>query len=173
MMKPLKWFYRGVPTSSFCGASDRITQSLRFELAVLKHVGKHRQMTTASTEAGGQLFGRVSEEEVRVLSATGPYHGDERSRYLYRSNPRAAQRAVAKHAKGGLLYLGEWHTHAEDYPITSKLDMNVMRRLLARSKLNVNALLMLIVGRRGGLDGLALCSVGSPEVNQWKLYQED
>jgi len=173
VIKLCKWFYRDVPAVALRGTSGRISQTLRLEPAVLKHVGKRRQMTAASTEAGGQLFGLVSEEEVRILSATGPYRGDERSRYFYRSNPRAAQRAVEKHAKAQLLYLGEWHTHAEDCPSASESDMDAMRRLLAHSKLNVSTLLMLIVGRSSRLDGLFLSSVGDSEVDQWRLLQDD
>ena len=169
----LRCLFRNTPANALRGTSTLVTQTIRLEPDVLEYVNKHRQLNSSSTEAGGQLFGIVSADEVRVVLATGPYRGDERGRYGYRSNSRAAQLAIEKQAKAGLLYLGEWHTHAEDRPSASGSDMDAMRRLLARSKLNVNALLMLIVGRSGELDGLDLSSVGTSKVDQWILVHDD
>ena len=44
-----------------------------------------------------------------------------------------------------------------------------MRLLLARSQLNSNALLMLIIGRKTAVDSLALWTVASDRVYQWAL----
>jgi integrative and conjugative element protein (TIGR02256 family) len=172
-VKLLKCFFRSSPTIALRGISALVTQTIRLEPAVLEYVYKHRQLNSSSTEAGGQLFGIVSADEIRVVLATGPYRGDERGRYDYRSNPMAAQKAVERQAKAGLLYLGEWHTHAEDRPSASGSDMDAMRRLLVRSKLNVNALLMLIVGRSSELNGLDLRSVSTSKVDLWILVRDD
>lgn len=172
-MSLLRWFCRSDTAIALRGTSTLVTQTIRLEPAVLKHVNKYRQLNSFSTEAGGQLFGIVSVDKIRVVLATGPYQGDERGRYHYRSNSMAAQQAIEKHAKTGLLYLGEWHTHAEDRPSVSKSDMDAMRKLLIRSKLNVNALLMMIVGRSIELDGLDLRSVGTSKVDQWILVHDD
>lgn len=169
MAVSLKWFGRSAPAISLRGTSANVTQILLLEPAVLEHVVKYRQRSSSAIEAGGQLFGLLSVAEVRVLMATGPYQGDERGRFHYRSNPKAAQLEIEKQAKSGLLYLGEWHTHAEDCPSASEPDMDAMRRLLQSSKLNVNALLMLIVGRSSELNGFDLRSVGTSEVDQWRL----
>ena len=94
------------------GCMLEASQMLLLEPSVIKHIESHRQLVFAAKEAGGQLFGVVSEELVRVVRATGPYRGDERGRYFYRSNPVAAQNAIEKQSKSGLLYLGEWHTRS-------------------------------------------------------------
>lgn len=164
-----KWLHRIPPPVGIRGTFDKFHQHLWLEPNVLEHIAAFRQVGRYSAEAGGQLFGTVSIDEVLVIIATGPYRGDERGRFHYRSNPVAAQREITKQAKNGLLYLGEWHTHAEDNPSASEADKDTMRRLLKRSALNVNSLLMLIVGRITDLDGIYVCSVGPSTFGMWIL----
>jgi integrative and conjugative element protein (TIGR02256 family) len=146
-----------------------VDQRIRLCADVLSHMRGHRQLSSRATEAGGQLFGTITAELINVTKATGPYTGDERSRYRYRSNPAAAQRAIQEQSQVGLFYLGEWHTHAEDLPNASGLDDDAMQQLLVRSQLNSNALLMLIVGRVDTVNGLALFTVAPECVYQWTL----
>ncbi|MET0034685.1 MAG: Mov34/MPN/PAD-1 family protein [Candidatus Thiodiazotropha lotti] len=108
---------------------------------------RHQQINTGTSEAGGQLFGTVTPDVVRILHATGPYHGDDRSRHRYRSAPQSAQLSITKEAERGRIYLGEWHTHAEGNPYPSRLDVDVMETILTRSKLNTTSLLLAIVGQ--------------------------
>lgn len=156
---------------SVVGHLDDVHQSLSITRPALQHVGRHRQSTRWASEAGGQLFGTINAAQICVAEASGPYVGDERSRYRYRSNPAAAQRAIEDRHKRGLLYLGEWHTHAEDHPSASSLDDDAMRRLIAGSQLNSNALLMMIVGRALGSSGLGVWSVSSEFARQWNLSE--
>lgn len=146
-----------------------VDQRVRLRADVMSKVHEHRQLSSRATEAGGQLFGTITAELIDVIKATGPYTGDERSRYRYRSNPVAAQRAIQEQSQTGLLYLGEWHTHAEDFPGSSALDDDSMQLLLARSQLNSNALLMLIAGRVKTVAGLALFVVAPDRVYRWNL----
>ena len=146
-----------------------VDQRIHLCADVLSKVRKHRQLSSRATEAGGQLFGTITAELVDVIDATGPYTGDERSRNRYRSNPAAAQRAIHEQSQAGLLYLGEWHTHAEDFPGASGLDDDAMQLLLARSQLNSNALLMLIVGRKTTVDSLALWAITPDRIYKWSL----
>ena len=101
-------------------------------------------------------------ERVCAIEASCPYAGDERP-------TPAVQRVIEDRHKQGRLYLGEWHTHAEDYPSASGLDDDAMRRLIASSQLNSNALLMMIVGRARSTAGLAVWSVSSEAAHQWIL----
>lgn len=151
------------------GRLEGITQELLVDLPVLKHVAQYRQLTAWSFEAGGQLFGTIDNDKICIVEAAGPYKGDERSRYLYRSNPAAAQRAIDERSRRGLLYLGEWHTHAEDHPSASDLDDDAMRRLIANSRLNSDSLLMFIVGRAPDITGLTVLSVSGAMVRTWQL----
>lgn len=151
------------------GQLDGFDQRLQISPEAFAHVSGYRQTSARATEAGGQLFGSLTPELILVTRAMGPYARDERSRYRYRSDPVAAQGAIHQQSEAGLLYLGEWHTHAEDCPGSSGLDDDAMRLIIQRSRLNSNALLMLIVGRRTSVDGLGLWTVGADRAHQWKL----
>ena len=72
-------------------------------------------------------------------------------------------------AKKGLYYLGEWHTHAEDFPTASASDIDAMNKLLNNSKLNVNGLLMLIVGRSNLLSGYSVTLFNKGNRYSWEL----
>ena len=154
---------------SVFGQLEAVEQRVELRADALAHMHGYRQTTSSATEAGGQLFGVITPELIQVSRATGPYSADERSRYRYRSNSAAAQRAIQKHSQDGLLYLGEWHTHAEDHPDASGLDDEAMRLLLSRSQLNSNALLMLIVGRKTTVDSLALWAIAPDRIYKWAL----
>lgn len=154
------------------GRIESVAQELELEPSVLSHLAEHRQSDNWVSEAGGQLFGTISPAKVTISHAVGPHAGDERSRNRYRSNPLEAQRTIDRMKIRGLLYLGEWHTHAENHPHASGLDDDAMRRLIANSRLNSNALLMLIVGRAAGVDGLAIWSVSSAATHSWQLRGE-
>ncbi len=162
-------FAKPMPKHSIVGHLADTSQALSIARLALQHVNRHRQISPWATEAGGQLFGTLNAAQVCVTEASGPYAGDERSRYRYRSSSAAAQRAIEDRHNRGLLYLGEWHTHAEDYPSASGLDDDAMRRLIASSQLNSNALLMMIVGRARSAAGLAVWSVSREAVRRWIL----
>jgi integrative and conjugative element protein (TIGR02256 family) len=163
----------GTSGRSLVGRLASVSQQVLIDVDALAHVRQHRQWSPWAKEAGGQLFGTIGREQILVTAATGPYPRDERSRYRYRSDPAAAQHAIRAQAESGMLYLGEWHTHAEDHPGASGLDGDAMRLLLANSQLNSNALLMLIVGRMTTVDSLGLWTVAAERVDQWRLEYID
>ena len=166
------WFRRKSALSPIIGTSLNLSQKLILEINVLVHIDKFRQHSASATEAGGQLFGLVDNETIRIISATGPYILDERGRYHYRSHDQSAQKSIKKQAKTGLLYLGEWHTHAEDYPAPSNDDRDAMSKLLAHSKLNVDGLLMLIVGRKAAIEGYYCTFFNAGNIYQWNLSND-
>lgn len=135
----------------------------------LEHMASYRQLSWYATEAGGQLFGSVSSSEVAVLTATGPYKGDQRRRLSYRSNPEAAQRAIDQQAHEGHLYLGEWHTHAEDHPTASPADFDALKKLQRASSTRLANLLMVIQGCAPGERGLTLHSFGVDGLTRWQF----
>jgi len=159
----------GTAAPSLVGRLEKVAQLVLFTADALAHVRRYRQWLPWAKEAGGQLFGTISAEQILVTTATGPYPRDERSCYRYRSDPAAAQHAIRAQAESGLLYLGEWHRHAEDRPDASGLDGDAMRLLLAKSQLNSNTLLMLIIGRKTTVDSLGLWTVAAKSVDQWSL----
>lgn len=121
-------------------------QRLRIEPSALEYVRKYRQTSFSALEAGGQLFGRVTPDLVTVSAVAGPHRSDERSRFAFRSDPGAAQHDIQRFARRGLVYLGEWHTHAEQRPHPSASDIAAMKGIIAHSRLNTASLLLLIIG---------------------------
>ena len=166
-------FRKGKFLQPVIGRLDQSSQELQIAESVLQHVARYRQLTPWSSEAGGQLFGLIDAGKICIAEVAGPYVGDERSRYRYRSNPVSAQRAIDERSKRHLLYLGEWHTHAEDCPNASSLDDKAMASLIRGSSLNSNGLLMMIVGRALGVEGIGVWSVSSTTVYRWELTQSE
>jgi integrative and conjugative element protein (TIGR02256 family) len=106
---------------------------------------------------------------VRVLEAYGPRRTDERTRTSFRSDPVSAQQEIDRCVERGLVYLGEWHTHPESRPTASSTDRDAFTRLLGRSSLRVNALLLLIQGTGDGGDALAVYSGSGDEITRWAI----
>lgn len=142
-------------------------QLLRIEQKAIDYMLGYRQTAHRTTEAGGQLFGTVSPDAVRVMAATGPYPQDERRRYQYRSDPAAAKSAIDEQARAGRLYLGEWHTHAEEDPQPSRADVEAMQTLRMKSQLNASSVLLVIVGFCNRFDALSVCSFGNGTQEDW------
>jgi integrative and conjugative element protein (TIGR02256 family) len=139
--------------AQFPASSQRVV----IDPIVQRHTGRYRQTKPWASEAGGQLFGTVNADVVHIRSANGPHNSDIRSRYSFRSDPHAAQRAINAHARHGMFYLGEWHTHAQDSPKPSASDFDAIRSIWCRSQLNATGILLMIVGRIPGPEGVALC----------------
>lgn len=53
-----------------------------------------------------------------------------------------------KDSNGKKIYLGEWHTHPEDYPKPSSLDKNSILKQIRGNILNSEIIFMLILGRK-------------------------
>jgi integrative and conjugative element protein (TIGR02256 family) len=138
----LRWLRSNTWERSIFGSD----QHLGIDPRVLRHVRRYRQSREGQPEAGGQLFGTVTKSLVRISAASGPHRSDQRSRYAFRSNPHTAQTFIEAHAERGLLYLGEWHTHAENVPSPSETDVSALRAILQNSQLNTDALVLMIVG---------------------------
>jgi integrative and conjugative element protein (TIGR02256 family) len=50
--------------------------------------------------------------------------------------------------KGTCNYLGEWHTHPEDHPTPSSIDIKTWFRLVKETKFEFGELYFIIVGRK-------------------------
>lgn len=147
---------------------SRYEQSIVVSESVMRHMDRYRQITISRKEAGGQLFGTYNDNTVRILTASGPYRGDERSRYYYRSNPKAAQKAIDAFAEQGLFYLGEWHTHPQEVAVASGADRATISSIVRRSTLRLTSLMMLIQGQAIGAAGLAVYSHNGGTLSEWR-----
>jgi integrative and conjugative element protein (TIGR02256 family) len=106
----------------------------------------YQQIESFSAEAGGQLFARFSDAEIRVERATGPRISDRRSRFGYVPDRRREQEEIdALHGRG-LHFIGDWHTHPEPNPRPSTSDIHSIRQAVRDSKHHLNGFVLLIAG---------------------------
>ncbi len=139
-------------------------QVLTLEQDVLDHFSRWRQSNPRMPEAGGQLFGVVRGQSVKLMRATGPRNSDRRGRFFFIADRFAERREISTLHKFGLHYLGDWHTHPEAFPAPSGTDLSSMADLFVRSKHDLNAFLMVIVGTADFPKGL---HVSLHEANAW------
>ncbi len=101
-------------------------------------------------ESGGVLLGTVHECGLLVTLATTPTRLDRQLRNLFERLP-FGHRAVAKRqwrqSAGTTRYIGEWHTHPQDIPVPSGIDLDEWRKL-AKNRADKRPLLAVIVGRQ-------------------------
>lgn len=111
----------------------------------------HVQSSVTAPEAGGLLLGTVHGQDMLISEATVPTRMDRQLRTLFERMP-CRHRAIAKRrwraSAGTVRYLGEWHTHPEDHPHPSGIDL-VEWRALASKRRDRRAVLVVIVGRKG------------------------
>lgn len=142
---------------------------IRFALEALSHLQAHRQSGWFAKEAGGQLFGRAADTGLLVVTASGPYKGDARTRTSYRSNPHAAARAIAEMRERGLFYLGEWHTHPEPHPRPSGSDVNAFIQLVKNSRFATAVPVLVIQGQACSPMGLAVLTCENRKLLPWSV----
>ncbi|BCG24980.1 TPA: Mov34/MPN/PAD-1 family protein [Pseudomonas aeruginosa] len=109
---------------------------------------RYIQEGESSTEAGGILLGHVRGEHLEIIEATEPSAWDRRFRFLFERMPCFHHRLAMKRWKesGGLIrYVGEWHTHPQNYPAPSSIDLREWQ-LLATGRRDGRPMLALIVG---------------------------
>jgi integrative and conjugative element protein (TIGR02256 family) len=121
-------------------------QRLVIRSAVLRHFRNHQQKRTGLLEAGGQLFARLSLDEVVVERATGPRRTDFRTRTQYVPDRSAEQPEIDHWHRRGLHYVGDWHTHPETIPHPSGSDSASIRESFLKSKHSLLGFLLMIVG---------------------------
>lgn len=88
-------------------------------------------------EAGGIFLGSYRGPHIEIMSITEPLLGDRRGRYVFDRNDPGHQ-AAAKSAweKSGrtTTFTGEWHTHPEEVPTPSAVDLGTWKGLMKKSK---------------------------------------
>jgi integrative and conjugative element protein (TIGR02256 family) len=121
-------------------------QRLVLTPTVLNHVAMYQQIESFSAEAGGQLFARFSDDEIRVERATGPRISDRRSRYEYVPDRRREQEEIDSLHRRGLHFIGDWHTHPEPRPRPSTSDIRSIQQAVRESTHHLNGFILLIAG---------------------------
>jgi integrative and conjugative element protein (TIGR02256 family) len=82
-----------------------------------------------------------------VLEATGPRLSDRRTRTSYLPDRKEEQAEIAARHARGLQYIGDWHTHPEDAPFPSIIDINSISECFNKSLHALNGFVLVIVGK--------------------------
>ncbi len=117
---------------------------------VLEVLARYAQVDVCAPESGGILLGYVREPHLEILEATEPTRWDKRLRSFFdRSAQGHHERAQRRwtESEGLVRYIGEWHTHPEDYPTPSYIDRSGWVHL-AKKRKDGRPVLAIIVGRR-------------------------
>jgi integrative and conjugative element protein (TIGR02256 family) len=113
---------------------------------------KYIQIGNNRNEAGGILIGRLILESSNIVidKVSIPQKKDRRNRFLFFRHFRGHQKVINriwKQSKGTFNYLGEWHTHPQDIPIPSSVDVKSWEKLAKKVQSELDFLLFIIVGR--------------------------
>ncbi len=134
--------------------SKRDGTVIHFSAEVIEHFAKHRQLGRIKTEIGGQLFARFTGGEVRVVRATGPKAADKRGWTWFMPDLRQQNVEIQQLFQEGLHFIGDWHTHPQREPTPSSWDTDSMKDSFQKSRHQLKAFLMVIVGRADFPNGL-------------------
>jgi integrative and conjugative element protein (TIGR02256 family) len=102
------------------------------------------------SESGGILLGTVHEKGLMIETATQPSRMDRQFRYMFERMPFGHSAIARRHwrlSNGTVRYLGEWHTHPQDVPSPSGIDLSEWQKL-AQVRLDKRPTLSVIVGRK-------------------------
>ena len=142
-------------------------QRLIFSKGVVEHFISHQQRRRWQREAGGQLFARFDGNEIIVEDCTGPRRSDRRTRNAFRPDRRAERQEIEERFEQGLHFIGDWHTHPEDYPQPSSLDLHSVSEMFVKSNHALNGFVLVIVGRKELPTGMLVLIVN--QQNEVKL----
>lgn len=122
-------------------------QILELSSAVIQTFAHHRQVGHLP-EAGGLLFARFYLPLIVIEEATGPSPLDKRTRHSFFPCKGIRRRLIRHRFDVGLHFVGEWHTHPQTRPTPSRMDLESMYDSFIRSKHDLNAFVLIIVGTR-------------------------
>ena len=101
--------------------------AVEFRDDILQTFYSFRQDTHEKYEAGGILMGkRLLNGNIIITDVTSPQIGDIRQRTFFKKKAKIHQSisdTLWKKSSGKTIYLGEWHTHPENNPVPSTVDL--------------------------------------------------
>lgn len=147
-------------------------QPIVLRKSALDYMARYRQNRFWELEAGGQLFGHLKDGTLEIKVATGPYRGDLRARFGYRSKPDCAQREIEKQRGLGLYYCGDWHTHPQAHPTASAEDLGTISKMVQRSDFRLSCVVMVIQGTAEGALGVAVYTSSGDAPRRWKVVDD-
>ncbi|OQP45119.1 hypothetical protein A4D02_34720 [Niastella koreensis] len=109
------------------------------------------QREETTPESGGVLLGRFIKysKDIVIDKISVPMKDDICTRYSFKRLSLGHQKMIDEEwtqSKGTCNYLGEWHTHPEEFPIPSNVDTRNWKRKLKSDVFSARFLYFIIVG---------------------------
>lgn len=125
---------------------------LKISSEALNVLLQYRQLRSDSSEAGGVLIGRFikGSNDIVIDIVSDPCKQDVRSRFKFIRSKKYHQEFIDQHwseSDGRLNYLGEWHSHPEEDPSPSPVDLADWTRKLSEDQIDAETTFFLIVGQ--------------------------
>lgn len=127
--------------------SDEPFSCLCFNKTSLNEIKRYIQNEPDKTEAGGLLIGYRRSNHFEITHITTPKLFDVRQKFLFERRDNTHIRILKKLKKTNkdISYLGEWHTHPEEIPSPSNIDLSQWQTCKNNS---TNVLLFIIFGTK-------------------------
>ena len=135
---------------------------------VLNIFKSYIQDTKEKKESGGILLAQIKKNHVYLIRASVPNSFDKQTRCSFERNKDIAQIIVNYefiNSNDKTIYVGEWHTHPEDYPSPSGQDERMIEGQLKLNK-DIEPYLFIIIQ---GIKGLYVGLYDGKELKQMKL----
>lgn len=126
---------------------------IKIDKNIVEKMIAYRQIDKVQHEAGGILIGRENKENDNIIVeyATEPFEKDKRSRYSFLRKDRKHleyYKHMYEQHNGIYAYIGEWHTHAEDYPNYSRQDIRNWKKIAKMNPDKEKVYYHIIVGNK-------------------------
>ena len=128
---------------------------------------KRYRQPLGGVERGGLLFADPSHPAGLVLArVTPPHAADQASGHSIVMDPARCAGEIRSANAVGLRLIGFWHSHPEDVPNLSTIDISNFRSLGRRCPVDLPWPLAIIVGRDLGADGIRAWSVRPDRIHR-------
>ncbi|MGX5454447.1 Mov34/MPN/PAD-1 family protein [Bacillus cereus] len=133
--------------------NTRSEKILKINNIALEKINHHLQIKEIDNEAGGVIVGRelISSGNFVIDDISTPLKRDIRKRHFFNKYLPDHQKFIQQkwtESQGTCSYLGEWHTHPEDTPTPSSLDICSWKNVLKRTVCDEVSLFFIIAGNK-------------------------
>lgn len=133
-----------------------------FSQPALETFASHLQVRFWHSERGGVLlassFG-ASDGFVEIMRVTPPHQDDRAGRHWLKINHTRVLQEINHAFEGGLHFVGYWHTHPQARPLLSSQDVVALTPALRGFGLDLQRILMVVVGGPRIAPRLDVCAV--------------
>ena len=124
---------------------------IKLSVGAIRVIETFQQVKISAPESGGVLLGRFirNSKDIIIDKVSVPMKGDTQTRYTFKRVSPLHQKMIDDEwskSKGTCNYLGEWHTHPEEFPCPSGVDKKDWKRKLRSDVFSSRFLYFLIAG---------------------------